>query len=67
MEPVYMTEIVLDPPIDAPEFGEWKGDPNVALKDKHDYVYVTVVSSSPESARWAQRMILELDRTVEEE
>jgi len=31
-------EFALDPPIDCPEFGEWSGDPNIALKDKHGLV-----------------------------
>jgi len=38
----YKLEFSVDPPMNCPEFGEWSGDPNIALKDKHGLVTITV-------------------------
>jgi len=51
--------IVLDPPIGAKEFGEWSGDPNIALKDKHDYVEIEVNCDAIESMTWFQNLVQE--------
>lgn len=52
-------KIVLDPSIDAKEFGEWSGDPNIALKDKHDYVEIEVNCDASESMTWFQNLVQE--------
>ena len=49
--------ILLDPPIHAKEFGEWSGDPNIALKDKHDYVQIEVDCDAIESMTWFQNLV----------
>lgn len=52
-------KIVLDPPIGAKEFGEWSGDPNIALKDKHDYVEIEAECSAEESMTWFHNLVQE--------
>ena len=49
--------ITLDPPIHAPEFGEWTGDPNIALKDKHDFVQMEVECEAIESLTWFTNLV----------
>lgn len=48
----YTVEVTLDPPITAKEFGDWSGDPNIALKGKHSFVTITIEASAKPSLDW---------------
>lgn len=54
---VYSVEVVVDPPTQCPEFGEWSGDPNTALVGKHDLVTISIESGAQPSLVWATKMI----------
>jgi len=53
----YKLEFSVDPPMDCPEFGEWSGDPNIALKDKHGLVTITIDAEAKPSLEWFMNLI----------
>lgn len=56
------TLVVLDPPIAAKEFGDWQKtspDPNIALKDKHGFVHISIEAETPESLNWFLSLVQE--------
>lgn len=57
MNKTYKLEFSVDPPMNCPEFGEWSGDPNIALKDKHGLVTITVDAEAKPSLQWFMNLI----------
>jgi hypothetical protein len=53
----YKLEFTLDPPIDCPEFGDWSGDPNIALKGKHGLVTITIECDAKPSLEWCKNLV----------
>ena len=53
----YKLEFTVDPPMNCPEFGEWSGDPNIALKGKHGLVTITVDAEAKPSLDWFINLI----------